>query len=770
MRGFSMTSLFQKPLPAMSMRDVSVPVMPLRDTSVQIAEAVTRLSKLKGLKRRMGIVRLWPDQAVAEHENVERIRAAAALMDVEVLELDRNGFILDAPEGSMVTENDVDFVIHLHFETPKAYAVPSIAAMWNPINFYFDWGYDTYWANQMSHDIFAWTGSTEIESLIGQERGKAVAAAMPLFNHTLAEPIYEPRARRAMDIFYCGINWEKLSGKPGRHDAVLRGLDKAGKLALYGPEKVQGVNVWEGYKSYRGSLPFDGRTVIEKIAEAGACLVFSSDAHKSSGIMSNRLFEALSGGVVVIGDEHPFIKQAIGDNYVLVPSDLSSEKRTKLILDTIKDFEQNPEEAQAMAKRAQDAFVEKYFLCGQIANLYDAFDSYRTSQQQTLALVNKPLLDVVVQPCGMGGKDIVSKLTVLAQGLGDKGNIILVCDRKHVEWMERACGHLAKIVPSPEDHYAVLAPADAARLVEPYLRTDKLWLSTLTEELFFSQFLHAVAGFKDRYVGRLGHLLNHSDVHGKQYFDYRSGDLTVERFHVAARAAFVFDSKWLLSTVAPPQIGWRQYVRMAELQEQGIAYDQPSSLVIDLKAYEANAEAGYREKVAASDGDYASRVGAARNFVSDTCSIKTYIPRPVDYSLGKGALDVSSDATRTLSTILGSGWHTLERDLVWSSGATCDMWLRVPPSVASLHLHIQGNPHVASGLQTIDIFVNQVLVNTLPCKKGEGLVVDIDSTDRPWLSDQINQITLKASEVATPPQGSGDLRKLGLCLKRIEAK
>lgn len=741
----------------------------LRDTGLQVDRARARIEALQGLKKRIGVIRLWPDQAVAEHENVERIRSAAKLIGVEVVELDRNGYVLGAPEA-MVNRDDVDFVIHLHFETPKAYDVPSIAAMWNPMNFYFDWGFDVYWANQMSHDMFAWTGADEIKKMIAQERGDRVAEVMPTFNHTLAGPIFEPRFLADFEIFYCGINWEKISGKPGRHDSVLRSLDSAGKLAIYGPELVQGVNVWEGYSCYKGALPFDGKTVIKKIAEAGVCLVFSSDAHKQSGIMSNRLFEGLAAGAVIIGDEHPFIPQAIGDNFIKVPSQLDSRERVEIILNALKDLTKNPDVAYRMASRAQDVFVEKYFLCSQLVSLFEAYKTFSDKQDAVISRQAQPIVDVVVQPCGLSGQEIVNKLQEMNRGFGNLANIIVVCEKKSEEWMRRHCGRFATVVPSGEDKYEVLAPADAARHVKLYLKTQKIWFSSLVENVFYKQFICAAVAFKERFVGRLGYLLSHTDEAGGIHYDYRSGDVPLERFHEAGRSSIIFDSQWLIENIGPAKIGWRDCVRIAELQERGIAIDQPSTVTINLKAFEKNLQLGYREKPVPGGVDYVSRIGVSRDFSSDSSSVKSYFSIPSDYTLPMGGIDVSDKAKNIFSKILGAGWYNVEQSQVWSFGKRSDLWIQLPPAATRLRVYMSGNPHTPSHSQSVQVFVNMTLVDTLYSNNGEAIAVEISSSSLPWRSNELNKVTFEVSEASSLPEGANDKRTLGVCIKRIEVE
>ena len=71
------------------------------------------------------------------------------------------------------------------------------------------------------------------------------------------------------NLFYCGINWERLSDKKGRHDDMFEQLDQAGFMKLYGPRSFEGKKLWDGFKSYRGEIPFDGISVIEKINDCG---------------------------------------------------------------------------------------------------------------------------------------------------------------------------------------------------------------------------------------------------------------------------------------------------------------------------------------------------------------------------------------------------------------------------------------------------------------------------------------------------------------------
>src|SRR5208282_5874403 len=179
--------------------------------------------------------------------------------------------------------------------------------------------------------------------------------------HSLSEPIHEPTLGDRK-IFYCGINWERLGRKKGRHQDLLDRLDPTGNLRIFGPRVFQGVNVWEGYKSYEGSIPFDGVSLLKEINRAGIALVLSSDAHKESELMSNRLFESLAGGAFIICDENPFAKRFFGDCLLYFDASLPTEKAFAAIMEHVQWIKSNSEDALKMARRAQAIFLEKFSL------------------------------------------------------------------------------------------------------------------------------------------------------------------------------------------------------------------------------------------------------------------------------------------------------------------------------------------------------------------------------------------------------------------------
>ena len=328
--------------------------------------------KPDGLIGRFAVVKPWPDIQAAEDENIARLQITARSLGLECIVVDPEGVRLDAP-FQMVTDRDVDFVINLHFETPKAYDAFSFVALWNPLRFFREWSYRRYSRNLLTHDDFLSCSSTWADDHVLRmlhDDPTRLPACFTMY-HSLSEPIIEPTLGE-QKVFYAGINWERLDKKKkGRHQDLLRCLDKDGVLRIHGPKLFGGINVWEGYNCYVGPLPFDGVSVVRAIAQAGISLVFSSDAHKESELMSNRLFESLAAGAVIICDDNPFALKFFGDRLLYVDSLAPMEQVREQILVHLAWIKGHPQEALAKARAAQALFKDRFTLDRSLATIYE---------------------------------------------------------------------------------------------------------------------------------------------------------------------------------------------------------------------------------------------------------------------------------------------------------------------------------------------------------------------------------------------------------------
>jgi len=319
---------------------------------------------------RFAVVKLWPKIKTAEDECIARLKLAAQALGIECVEIHADGRLLSEPQVR-VTKDNVDFVIHLHYDTPKRYDAFSFVTLWNPLKFYHEWGYIRCSRNLTTHDDFISCSSDAADHHVARMVRTTSTHLPARFNlyHSTADVIHAPSLGDGK-LFYAGINWEAISGGKSRHQEVLKRLDKTGMLRIYGPTIFQDVKVWAGYESYVREVPFDGVSLIDEISKAGVALVLSSQAHKDSELMSNRLFESVAAGALVICDENQFAKKFFGDSLLYIDSRSPIEQIYTDITLHLDWARAHPDQALAMIAKSQDIFRQKFTLTRNLSDLY----------------------------------------------------------------------------------------------------------------------------------------------------------------------------------------------------------------------------------------------------------------------------------------------------------------------------------------------------------------------------------------------------------------
>lgn len=323
---------------------------------------------------RFAVVKLWPEVQAAEDECIARIKIAAAALDLECIEIHADGRLL-TDVTKVITKKDVDFVLHLHYDTPKLYDAFSFVALWNPTHFYHEWGYSRCTRNLLTHDDFLSCSSPAADDHVTRLIRKDPTHSSPHFKfyHSLVDVIHPPTLG-VQRLFYAGINWEALDpNKKSRHSDLLKLLDKTGELRIYGPSEFLGINVWKGFKSYVKEIPFDGISMMNEIAKVGISLVLSSQAHKDCELMSNRLFESIAAGAFVVCDENNFAKKFFGDTLLYIDTRRPVEKVCDAILEHLDWIISNKNEALNMIKKAQQIFKQHFTLRNNLSDLYLGF-------------------------------------------------------------------------------------------------------------------------------------------------------------------------------------------------------------------------------------------------------------------------------------------------------------------------------------------------------------------------------------------------------------
>jgi phosphoglycerol transferase len=287
----------------------------------------------------------------AERELVERFVLAARHRGWEAV--------------SVLTSADIlrfapDCVLATHFTSPKLTEFPTLGLMTNPPEYFDIFPHSL--ANILSYDGYL-TVSAKIRQYLADllfSAGKKVAVSD--FDFHLSCPRTEFVERRAgpRRLFYIGMRWDK-----GRHGTLFQRLAQSVALETYGPAER-----WADLPEvYRGKIPFDGTSILERIREAGAALCIHSAEHRAWGIPTMRIWEAAAAGAIIITDFADVARKHFGDAVLPIDLDRPEEDVVAQIAGHMKWINCHPEEADGLARQAHAIFRERHCLEEQMAKL-----------------------------------------------------------------------------------------------------------------------------------------------------------------------------------------------------------------------------------------------------------------------------------------------------------------------------------------------------------------------------------------------------------------
>lgn len=314
---------------------------------------------------RVLMIAQWPAIKNAEFELIERARHTGFKVTV----VDFLGF--DVQTGRCINDatlpDEYDFAVSLHYETPKFLNLPTFHWVANPLEFIQGQShYRTHLIHHLrSYDDFLYNGSQylkeHIRSLVGTEW---VDGGLAFYQSCSRKALIEPRlhdetAGSSAKLFYCGINWEAISDKDGRAQGLLEILQERQIADFYGPQTVLNVNVWGGFSSYRGEIPFDGSSMFPAMNGYAAVLALSSPAHLKSRTSSGRALEGFTSGVPVISDENHHVRTQFGD-LVYYFDGATERERADSIQEALEEIRSRPDLALERVREAQSLISREY--------------------------------------------------------------------------------------------------------------------------------------------------------------------------------------------------------------------------------------------------------------------------------------------------------------------------------------------------------------------------------------------------------------------------
>lgn len=309
-----------------------------------------------------------------EHETILRLQYVLLKQSHELLLIDKNGWILNQRKlfRKHIEEKDIDFVFTCDGMDFSLIAIPNVFNVfmhWAPLGFFENFKALLYLKSFSMYDHLVYSCEPEIFTR---------DCHMPIQNMAFIGPsvpvdfVIRPRLQQSRKLFYVGINFERALANM-RYGELLKNLDNTGSLEIYGPKKVYGrANLWAGFQSYRGEIPFDGHTIMEKINQAGVCLALNSPMHNDANAVTSRTYEAAAAGAVIISDDNEFVHKYFGDSVFYIEKNLSEKEASEKILNILRWVNTNPQEAYDMACRSQQVFIQCLTLDKMVSNFVES--------------------------------------------------------------------------------------------------------------------------------------------------------------------------------------------------------------------------------------------------------------------------------------------------------------------------------------------------------------------------------------------------------------
>jgi Glycosyltransferase like family 2 len=400
----------------------------------------------------------YAGQQVAETEFSQRICRAARNIGWEALEV---------ASSTEINLCNPDFVIALTFRSPKLTRFPTYGSMVTPPAFFAQdarfikniISYDGYLCS--SEDIGGWLK----DILYATHKTYFIA---PWYTTSHLVP-YSPPELDAPRLLYAGTNWDGP-----RFGELFAGLDAEPYLDIYGPQTA-----WSHIQhSYRGTLPFDGVSILDALNKAGVGLCLHREEHCATGTPSSRIFEIAASGAVAICQEHPFIRNVFHDSVLYLERTDDARRITDQISEYMQWISQNSEDALRLSRRAYDIFAQSYTLEKLLADLVPRHQQIGERKKFAANTSPKVLGEKSVQfivRVGDRGANYVQRAldSIARQSYGSVGAVV-------VQYKE--VPHLSEIV----DEYKHQLPVQVTESSYTGSRSNQLWdgLRAVSSEYF----------------------------------------------------------------------------------------------------------------------------------------------------------------------------------------------------------------------------------------------------------------------------------------------
>ncbi|WP_342110949.1 hypothetical protein [Methylobacterium sp. SI9] len=388
---------------------------------------------------RIALIHTWPNLKNAEYEVVQRIKIASRNCGINLDIIDSQGRIIESDDSTLisrsVTRTSHLFAISLHFESPKIFDLYTYIALWNPLDYYHIFGFSAVTEKTCSHnDVLSCESPlADAHARLNFERlGKRYLEPIKLF-HNCPQPYLQSSISPTATLFYVGINWERMVGRKGRFHDLLIDLDNDNMIDIYGPELFLNQRPWEGFANYKGEIPFDGASVVKAINRAGICLALSSKQHQESGILSNRLFEGMAGGAVVVTNKHPLVDKYFKECVYVIDDDQLSESEIAVeVKRIISEVRSDPATASQRVLRSQEILGSSFSLEASLNQLISTHADRSAYAEPYLAGGEPASISLICDYRDVPNARIAESVEQIVAQLNIASNLIILLSQKQL--------------------------------------------------------------------------------------------------------------------------------------------------------------------------------------------------------------------------------------------------------------------------------------------------------------------------------------------------
>ena len=323
---------------------------------------------------RIGYVNPYNDMKLAELETRKRMQYCIEQQGHLFFALDNLGYCF---ENNIHAENlQLDFILSHEARINSEFPCPNVYTVfmhWVPCGFLPPSLRDAYFVYMNKFDDIVGGCESDLIKTSVSNLECSSSSFTPISSSVPADFIIPPKCNFRKKLFYVGVNMEdKSSRNESRFSDLFKALDRKKLIDIYGPLKNNGTKSWEGYSCYKGEVPFDGRSIIKKISEAGICLALNSVVHNLNHTVSNRIFEAAAAGAVIISDDNSFVRKYFGDSVFYVDIAKKEDELVGDILCLIDYITANESIAYHMACESQKIFLKYLTLDHYVKNIIDS--------------------------------------------------------------------------------------------------------------------------------------------------------------------------------------------------------------------------------------------------------------------------------------------------------------------------------------------------------------------------------------------------------------